>query len=141
VGVAAIPALTNAFASPDPYVRAAAVRWLGINQPCFQRVWADVLPLLKDSSVEVRCSAVQSIGHLEVHPEIVVPAMTNLLGETNENVVSATWWGLTHFRTNAVMAVPLLLPLCNHPSQSVRDYAKGAILAISPEAAEKAGIR
>lgn len=138
---AAIPALTNAFVSPDPHIRAAAVQCIGINQACFSRLWSDVLPLLKDSSVDVRCSAVQAIGHLEVHPEIVVPAMTNLLGEKNDSVLSATCWGLTSFRSNAVIAVPLLVPLCQHSNSTVRYYARQALRAISPEAADKAGIR
>jgi hypothetical protein len=58
LGSAAIPALTNAFASPDPHVRAAAVQWLGVNQRCFGPLWSNVLPMLKDGSVEVRHSAV-----------------------------------------------------------------------------------
>lgn len=140
LGAAAIPALTNSFVNPDPHVRAAAVLWLGVNQSCFSNLWSNVLPLLKDGSVEVRCSAVQGIGGLEVHPEIVVPAMTNLLGETNANVLSATCWGITSFRTNAVMAVPLLVPLCQHSNSSVRYYARQALRVISPEAADKAGI-
>lgn len=141
LGVAAIPALTNAFASPDPHIRAAAVQWLGVNQAKFNTLWSAVLPLLKDGSVEVRCSAVQAIGHLEVHPEIVVPAMTNLLGETNEHVLSATCWGLTSFRTNGAIAVPLLLPLCEHSNRTVRVYARQAVQTISPQAAAKAGIQ
>jgi hypothetical protein len=78
---------------------------------------------------------------LGVHPEIAVPAMTNLLSDADQTVISGTCWGLTHFRTNAVIAVPHLLPLCQHSNDNIRYYARGAVRAISPEAAERAGIK
>jgi hypothetical protein len=140
LGVAAIPALTNAFANPDPHIRGAAVRWVGINQSFTNSLVSPVLSLLKDSSPDVRSFAAQALGHFGVQDKIVVPAMTNLLTETNEAVLSGACWGLTHFRTNAVMAVPLLLPLCQHTNREIRFYARQGLQAISPEAAAEAGI-
>jgi HEAT repeat protein len=89
----------------------------------------------------VREAAVIILSHSDVEPREVVPALTACLSDTNVVIRRAAAEGLGRFGTNALWAVPVLVPLLREPDRNVRRAARNAFKVIDPEAAAKAGVK
>ena len=81
--------------------------------------------------------AVLQVNRAHPHPELVVPALTNLLHHPYKGVRANSAMALGFFGQNARAAVPYLMPLVNDDEGTVRDYANYALQQSDPEAAAK----
>ncbi len=105
---------------------------------------AKAVPLLLRASTETnytRRNAIYALGKIHAEPELVVPALTNLLTNPDRDVRASTISSLELFGSGAKSAVPVLIQSLNDPNPPVRKLARSALQKIDPEAAAKIGLK
>jgi len=81
----------------------------------------------------VRERAVDALGNLRLEPEIVVPALTNLLHDTSLAARCLALGSLGRFQEAARSAVPVIRTLLQDAEPDVRISATNALAEIAPE--------
>jgi hypothetical protein len=78
-------------------------------------------------------AASETLGHLKLETQLVVPALIEI-AQTSDPI-SQSWAisTISAFGTNALAAVPVLLPALSSTNALVRDAATNALLEIAPE--------
>jgi hypothetical protein len=111
----------------------------GIGPPA-----AKAVPTLLRATADtnyVRRGAIYALGKIRAQPELVVPALTNLLTGPDPNVRAITISSLELFGSDAKSAVPALAQSLNDPTPRVRKLAESALQKIDPEAAARANLK
>jgi HEAT repeat protein len=106
IGPDALPFMIGALTNSDPQVRlymSLAFRYVSFDADA--AVPALVRCLSDPQDYRIRCEAAMALGHIRKRPELVVPALTQNLTDTNETVRSLTATALSRFRDT-----PLVTP-------------------------------
>lgn len=103
-----------------------------------------LIPCLNDRDPLVQLCAVQVLGKFGREPEIVVPAIIEILkSKRNSNLIfeGASISALAAFGPKAKAAVPDLVESLKSPNPDISGEAASALKAIDPVAANKAGAK
>ena len=87
---------------------------------------------LVDKDSKVAGYAALSLGRLTLEPDMVVPALTNVLQSTNLGLRNCSALALGYFGEKATSAVPHLQLLLDDPAEKVRKTATNSIRQIAP---------
>lgn len=161
IATPAIPALTNLLYATNPVTRLYAAQCLSsIGAPALPALMAGLTngsyALATDVALSIvdlgtnakpavpiflkdlqhpdhfyRERAADALGNLHIEPEVVVPALTNLLTDPSPAARFIAVKSLGQFGPAALQAVPLLLPLLN--SSALDSAATEALRNIAPE--------
>ena len=149
LGVAGLPALTEAMTNSAPRLRLHAIRALSRVRELGANAEAVIPPLIlraQDVYGDIAAAAVQTLGRLDGHAEVVVPALTNAFQSPNRE---ARFWAVRSFLLwlpqEAPRAAPSLEALRNDPDYLIREDVATILArlqarstnAIPPAAAEK----
>jgi len=140
IGEAGVPPLLVAAEDPSFRYRRVVVanlwsepRW-GTNS---SRVIELLAKSVSDSEERVALRAAESLGSLEIEPEISIPALTNGLSDQRKEVrfasVRSLGWMSSRMGKRVVPALPALVEALTDTSREVRDCATNVILKIAPE--------
>jgi len=136
IGKSAIPALTNALATPDSQLKIwilNAIAPLGTNGG--QAVPA-LINCLQDSNAVVQSLAASRLGLIHQAPEISIPALTACLSNTNSQFRSSLLRAIGLFELEAKPALPAVLALMGDSEKSVRRNAAILLTQIDPNSAK-----
>ncbi len=152
-GAPAVPGLLHLLGDPDDEVRLTAMQCLQEIGPPANAAVPALVGCLKDTNIIVRQFATGALGSIHGGPEIVVPALIEILTETNRTAASPgiaaeytylcgnAIYSLGKFGPEARSAVPVLLPLLNDQTASIRRLTTNALNQIDPAAAARAGVK
>jgi HEAT repeat protein len=127
IGVAALPALMDTLTNQNynaAALAALALAALGTNATPAVPVF---LQDLRNGDRSVRERAAEALGNLHLQPEVVVPALTNLLVERSVTARCLALGSLAKFQGSARPSVPVILPLLDDPDDAVRLSATNAL--------------
>jgi hypothetical protein len=98
-GPEALPSMIGALTSSDPEVRLyTSSAFRNVSFDAEAAVPALVTCLSDPQDYRIRCEAAMALAHIRKRPEVVVPALTQNLSDTNETVRSLTASALARFR-------------------------------------------
>ena len=140
IGPEALPALTNAFGSPNERVRRRAASAFRLVRYDAQAAIPALVQCLDDEDPSVKGEAAMALGHIGKKADLVVPILVRNLDDTNSTVRFLTADALGFFGEQAKSAVPTLLRKMNGDPM-VQPWAEEAIKKIDPSAAAKAGLK
>jgi len=131
-----IPALIEALKDRDASVRSSAAFSLG-SQEEPKLVVSILIAALKDQDPQVRSKAVSALGAVWPRVTAAIPALIDLLGDSNADVLRNAIDALGKFNTEATAAViiPRLVRLLNRRDRGIREAVIGALAAIGEPAA------
>jgi HEAT repeat protein len=150
-GQLAVPALIEALGAEEPVIRVKAARTLG----CLGEVAAEAAPALTtalhDHDLDVRLAAVKGLWNITKTPEVVVPALVDLLeakeaadleaGETRRRFLQTVMEALSRIGPPATAAVPALTAMTKDSNRHIRESALSALQKIAPAVANKVAWR
>jgi HEAT repeat protein len=152
---AAVPSLIEIYQQKiSPASQQCAAQSLGVIGLAAKRA---IPTLIRDlgnpnTQVQVRCSILLALAHFQAEPELVVPALTNALSDSDALVrVSActAFWYMGVLETNRGsgsanpglrQAVPALVHSLSDADAGVRRGATNALQVIDPDAVPQAGV-
>jgi HEAT repeat protein len=133
IGAAALPGLMNALTNHSynmATLAALSIPEMGTNAlpavPCFLRD-------LASRNHFVRERAADALGNLHLEPEIVVPALTNLLTDPSLTARCLALNSLAQFGDMGRPAIPVIMPLLEDTDATVRASATNALYDLMPE--------
>lgn len=131
-----IPALIAALKDRDASVRSSAAFSLG-NQEEPKLVVPILIAALKDQDPQVRSKAASVLGAVWPPVTAAIPALIDLLGDPNTDVLRNAIGALGKINTAATAAViiPRLVRLLNHHDRGIQEAVIGALAAIGEPAA------
>lgn len=135
----AVPALIALLNDKDGEVRKYAAWCLGSVGPAAEQAVPALIQRLADSDSLVGESAENSLGLIHRKPELVIPVLKERLAAARKKQL--TLFALGCFGTEAKAAVPVILPLLDHPDPETRTWAAMALKRIDPDAAAKAEVK
>jgi HEAT repeat protein len=84
----------------------------------------------RDADLFIRHAAASALGNATQAPDLALPALTNLLFDTNKSVRIRAMVSLGIQAESATNAIPVLLSLTNDPDPDVRKMASQMALRI-----------
>jgi HEAT repeat protein len=144
IGPAAVPALTNALASPDIRIQDNAIESLRNMSASYTNnavIINAFITLLRSSNVDIRCMSADCVGKIRKEPGIVIPALIENLTDTNTNVREWAGGAIISYGDQVKPFVPALLNDLNGTNQYAQYEAAIIIKRIDPETAVKAGLK
>lgn len=133
IGAAALPALMNALTNHSYNVAmlaALSIPEMGTNALPAVPVF---LSELASRNHFVRERAADALGNLHLEPEIVVPALTNILADPSLAARCLALNSLAQFKDNGRPAIPAIMPLLQDTDVTVRTSATNALYDLMPE--------
>jgi len=133
IGQRAIPALTNALATPDAAIRiniAFALRRLGPNAGT---AIPTLIACLYDRDYRVRSSAATALGNINQEPQIVLPALAVCLSQSDPVTQHNALEAIGQFKEAASSVLPDVLRAMQDPEKNVRFSAAKCITRIIPD--------
>jgi len=128
-----VPVLIKGLHDPDREVRFNAA--FGLEALAF--MGGDAKPAVPGA----RASAATALGHIHSEPGVVVPALMEMLRDSDVQLHAFAATALGEFGNNGKPAVAPLIELLSEGNQDARKAATNALKAIDPEAAAKAGVK
>jgi HEAT repeat protein len=122
----------------DPGERRSAALFLGSKGNTF--AVPHLIPLLKDSDIEVRDAAARALGRIGPEGKAAIGPLIEALKDSDDEVKAAAAEALEQYRYAARAAVPALTELVKSKNNKLRAYAGRALIHIDSEAAQKAGV-
>ena len=136
IGPAAVPALIEALASPNPTVKQAVAEALGAIGAEARNAVPTLINRLADEAEEdcVRREAALSLGRIGSQAEKAVPALTVAMADIDPTVSEAAARALGMLCTEAAPAVPNLVEILRCGQPDMRAAAASALGNIGPQA-------
>lgn len=133
---AALPVLRAALKDDNAEVRREAINGLRMlaGQQIGDTSVTDFIPLLKDSSVLVRSTAIEAVGDFRSEASAAVPTLEGLLKEDFWIVRYRVVEALAKIGKDARPAIPALFATLETASPSLKINIVGALFAIDPNA-------
>ena len=97
--------------------------------------------LRDDETARVRDAAAVTLGSLEKHKDIAIPALTAALKDKDDWVRLAVAQSLWKLQPGERRVVEVLIGLVNSSEPDVRNPAVALLKSIDPKAAKEAGVR
>jgi len=91
--------------------------------------------------VHARASAATALGHIHSEPDVVVPALIEMLGDSDAQLHAVAARALGEFGNHGKAEVAPLIALLGEGNQDARKAATNALKSIDPEAAANAGVK
>jgi HEAT repeat protein len=105
---------------------------------------APAIPLLigclRDEKSGTAICAATALGRMKIEPAIVVPALTESLGSSNQDMRRIVADFLPNFGNDARMAIPKLVSMLVDPDFTVRQGVTNALQKIAPEVLKTNGV-
>ncbi|MEM3364437.1 MAG: HEAT repeat domain-containing protein [Candidatus Micrarchaeia archaeon] len=116
----------------DPNIRASAVLILGIIGKETDKLIPKFLEMTYDPSAMVRFNAINSLGSICKDASVILPRIIDILKDANEdnNVRITALDVLKGLKSDALPAVPYILPLTYHPHIELSIRAMAALKRI-----------
>ena len=131
IGPLALPALLSVITNRNSATRFYATR-------CISNLGTNALPAIPTlilclTNPAVAGAAFETLGHLKLEPELVVPSLIKIAGDQDALLRTSAILTLGDFGQEARRAVPTLLTALSDDEAAIRDSATNALQSIAPE--------
>jgi HEAT repeat protein len=148
-GALAVPALIEALSAREAAVRIKAARTLGCLGEIATEAAAPLTTLLRHPDLEVRLAAAKGLWSITKAPDVVVPALVDLLkgregadlesSETRRRFLQTVMEALSRIGPGATAARPSLAAMAKDTNRHIREAALVTLEKIAPPVASKTG--
>jgi HEAT repeat protein len=141
LGTTGAVALAQGLTNSNKWIRHGCVGQWEMVKEYPEILFQPLMNCLKDSEPMVRARSANALGVVGQQPDRVVPALMELLDDPDDWVRSMAALGLSLFGDRAKLALPTLLQHLTNCTSQFRYFGTNALRAISPAAADKAGVK
>ena len=135
--LALVMAATECLADRDGAISAAAAQALAVLGTAAAVAVPHLITSLWAESDETRAGAARALGALREQPDLVVPALGKLLGETNHAVIFEAALALQQFATRAEPAAPQIMAALAtaliKADHSLAELLAATLLVVTPQ--------
>jgi hypothetical protein len=132
----AVPSLTELLDDhPSQISQVSAIQALGAIGPAAGPAAPCIVRVLAGTNVADRGNCVWALGQIHAHPDLAVPALTDLLSD--RSLAQAAAEALAQFGPAAEPAVPVLTELLDDPNSNVHRAATNALERITSATSDK----